>query len=127
MADYETKLSREKQKFDSLVGLPGMMLRKGVARHGDPLRGFVDYNYKLLRDADREWTLYVEWVDLDGEGHRVVLPHEAMQGILQRASSIIAQARKERSQRGVETRRRKQQEASSDVEEAPRQDDRPTQ
>lgn len=123
MADYETKLSQTKRKFDSLVGLPGTMLRKGVARHGDPLQGFVDYNYKLLRDADREWTLYVEWVDLDGEGHRVVLPHEPVQGILQRASSIIAQARKERSQRGVVTRRRKQKEAGN-VSEASCQDER---
>lgn len=123
MPDYEAKLSRSKQKFDALVGLPGMMLRKGVARHGDPLQGFVDYNYKLLRDADREWTLYVEWVDLDGEGHRVVLPHEAVQGILQRASSIIAQARKERSQRGVVTRRRKQKEAGN-VSETSRQDEK---
>lgn len=124
MADYETKLSREKQKFDSLVGLPGTMLRKGVARHGNPLLGIIDYNYKLLRDADREWTLYVEWVDLDGEGHRVVFPHELVQGILQRASSIIAQARKERSQHGVLTRRRKQKEAGN-VSETSRQDERP--
>jgi len=122
MADYETKLSQTKRKFDALVGLPGMMLRKGVARHGDPLQGFVDYNFKLLRDADREWTLYVEWVDPDGEGHRVVLPHEAVQGILQRASSIIAQARKERSQRGAAARRRKQQEGKN-VPETSREDE----
>lgn len=122
MADYETKLSREKQKFDSLVGLPGTMLRKGVARHGNPLLGIIDYNYKLLRNADREWTLYVEWVDLDGEGHRVVLPDEVVQGILQRASSIIAQARRERAQRGALTRRRQQKEAGN-VEETQRPDE----
>lgn len=113
MADYETKLSRDKQKFDSLVGLPGVMLRKGVARHGNPLVGIIDYNFKLLRDADREWTLYVEWVDLDGEGHRVVFPHELVLGILQRASSIIAQSRKEGAQRAVLTRRRKQKEGGN--------------
>lgn len=113
MADYETKLSRDKQKFDALVGLPGVMLRRGVARHGNPLLGIVDYNYKLLRDADREWTLYIEWVDLDGEGHRVVFPHEVVQGVLQRASSIIAQSRKERAQRGAAARRRKQQEGEN--------------
>lgn len=108
MSNYETKLSELKQKFDALIGLPGMMLRKGVARHGNPMLGYIDYNFKLLRDDDRQWTLYVEWVDLDGEGHRVVLPHELVQGILQRAASIIAQARKERAQRGAQTRRRKQ-------------------
>lgn len=107
--DYEAKLSELKQKFDNLIGLPGMMLRKGVARHGNPMQGYTDYNFKLLRDSDRQWSLYVEWVDLDGEGHRVVLPHEVVSGILQRAASIIAQARKERAQRGAQTRRRKQQ------------------
>jgi hypothetical protein len=107
MANNETKLSEAKRRFDDLVGLPGTMLRKGVARYGTTLIGFVDYNFKLLRNTDREWTLYVEWVDLDGEGHRVVLPHSVVQGVLQRAHSIIAQCRKERAQRGVATRRRR--------------------
>jgi len=108
MDNHESKLSRAKQQFDNLIGLPGSTLRRGVARHGDPFAGYVDYNFKLLRNEDREWSLYVEWVDLDGEGHRVVLPNPVVAGVLQRAASIIAQARKERAQRGAETRRRKQ-------------------
>jgi len=102
-----TKTGEVKRAFDFLINTPGM-LRKGVARHGDALRGFVDYNLKLFRSVDRQWALYLEWVDLDGEGHRLVLPHEVVQGILQRANSIIAQARKERAQKGAETRRRRQ-------------------
>ncbi len=109
MTDHETKLSDAKARFDRLTDLPGIMLRKGVARHGNPLLGFVDYNFKLLRDSDRQWTLYCEWVDQDGEGHRVVLPNEVIEGVLQRAASIIAQARKDRAQRGADTRRRKKQ------------------
>ena len=102
-----SKTGEVKRGFDFLITTPGM-LRRGVARHGDGLRGFVDYNLKLFRGDDRKWALYLEWVDLDGEGHRVVLPHEVVQGVLQRANSIIAQARKERAQRGAETRRRNQ-------------------
>lgn len=109
MEQHEAKLSRAKQQFDNLIGLPGSMLRRGVARYGDPLTGYIDYNYKLLRNEDREWTLYTEWVDLDGEGHRFVLPNPVVAGVLQRAASIIAQARRERAQRGADTRRRKQQ------------------
>ena len=99
--------SEVKRSFDFLTSTPGM-LRKGVARHGDDLRGFVDYNFKPFRSTDREWALFLEWVDEKGGGHRITLPHELVQAVLQRASSIIAQSRKERAQRGANTRRRKQ-------------------
>lgn len=110
------KTGEVKRSFDFLITTPGM-LRKGVARHGDALRGFTDYNLKLFRSDDRKWALYLEWVDLEGNGHRIVLPHEVINGVLQRANSIIAQSRKERAQRGVITRRRKQtQKLESKVE-----------
>ena len=108
------KAMEAKRQIDEMVGLPGMMLRKGVCRSGDPMTGFTDYNIKLMRDMDRRWTLFVEWVDPDGEGHRVVLPHTVVSGVLQRASSIIAQARKERAQHGADTRRRRRQEEGDD-------------
>ena len=97
------KYGEVKRSFDFLITTPGK-LRRGVARHGDALRGFADYNLKLFRGDDRNWTLYLEWVDLDGEGHRLVLPHEVVAGVLQRANSIIAECRRERAQRGVLTR-----------------------
>lgn len=71
----QQKLELAKRKVDSMIGLPNVMLRKGVARNGDALTGFTDYNYKLLRDEDRHWLFYCEWVDLEGEGFRIVLPH----------------------------------------------------
>jgi len=98
------KYGEVKRSFDFLITTPGK-LRRGVARNGDALRGFTDYNLKLFRGDDRLWTLYLEWVDLDGEGHRVVLPHEVVAGVLQRANSIIAECRRERAQRGALTRK----------------------
>ena len=95
-----------KRSFDFLITTPGK-IRKGVARHGDSLLGFVDYNIKLFRSDERKWSLYVEWVDMEGEGHRVVFPHEVMQGVLQRANSIIAECRRDRAQRGADTRKLK--------------------
>ena len=95
-----------KRSFDFLITTPGK-IRRGVARHGDQLRGFTDYNFKLFRSDDKEWGLYVEWVDLDGEGHRVVFPHEVVNGILQRANSIIAQCRSERAKNAAQTRKQK--------------------
>ena len=100
------KTGEVKRSFDFLITTPGK-LRRGVARNGDNLLGFVDYNIKLFRSEERKWSLYVEWVDLEGEGHRVVFPHEVVQGTLQRANSIIAECRRDRAQRGAETRRRK--------------------
>lgn len=101
------KYGEVKRGFDFLITTPGK-LRKGVARHGDSLTGFTDYNIKLFRSDERRWTLYLEWVDLDGEGHRLVLPHEVVQGILQRANSIIAECRRDRARHGVQTRKQKQ-------------------
>jgi hypothetical protein len=103
-----TKYGEVKRGFDFLITTPGK-LRRGVARHGDALRGFTDYNLKLFRGDDKRWALYLEWVDMDGEGHRVVLPHEVVAGVLQRANSIIAQCRRERAQRAALTRKHKRE------------------
>ncbi len=103
------KIGEVKRSFDFLTTTPGK-IRKGTARHGDGLLGFVDYNIKLFRsDEERKWSLYVEWVDMEGEGHRIVLPHEVVQGVLQRANSIIAECRRVRAQKEAETRRQKQE------------------
>ena len=86
-----------------------MKLRKGVARNGSPITGITDYNWKLLRGKDRRWTLYVEWVDPDGQGFRVVLPHELVEAVRRGVDSIITQALKERAQTAAKTRVKKQQ------------------
>lgn len=99
-----TKHGEVKRSFDFLITTPGK-LRKGTVRHGDGLRGFTDYVLRLFRSDDRQWTCYLEWVDLDGEGHRIVLPHTVVQGVLQRANSIIAECRRDRAQHGARTRR----------------------
>lgn len=103
-----TKYGEVKRGFDFLITTPGK-LRRGIARHGDNLLGFVDYNIKLFRSEERKWSLYLEWVDLEGGGHRIVLPHEVVQGVLQRANSIIAECRRDRAQKGANTRKLKQQ------------------
>ena len=111
LPNYQQSLPKHgevKRGFDFLITTPGK-LRRGVARHGDTLRGFTDYNLKLFRSDDRKWALYLEWVDLDGEGHRMVLPHEVVAGVLQRANSIIAECRRERAQRAALTRKHKKE------------------
>jgi hypothetical protein len=105
--DNQTKLALAKQKVDSMIGLPEVMLRKGVARSGNNLTGFTDYNYKLLRDEDRHWLFYAEWVDIDGEGYRVILPHPVVEAILRGTGSIIKQSRKEGGKKAAQNRKQK--------------------
>ena len=95
-----------KRAFEFTAVTPGKT-RRGVCRHGDALTGFTDYNIKLHRSDEKKWTLFAEWVDADGEGHRLVLPHEVVAGILQRANSIIAQCRSERAKNAALTRKQK--------------------
>jgi len=104
------KYGMVKRSFDFLITTPGK-LRRGVARHGNALEGFVDYNIKLFRSVDREWALYLEWVDLDGEGHRLVLPHAVVNGIVQRAESIMAECRRDRAATAARTRKQKRDES----------------
>ena len=57
-----SKTGEVKRSFDFLIMTPGKT-RKGTARHGDSLLGFVDYNIKLFRsDEERKWSLYIECV-----------------------------------------------------------------
>ena len=104
MATAEEKARRTKQAFDTLVDLPGHMLRRGVAKDGSPLTGIVDYNWKLLRDGDGHYQAYVEWVDLDGEGHRVVLPNGVLTGFFRAREAIAKASRKAGARKATETR-----------------------
>ena len=112
LAQHQPSLNKHgqiKKAFDFMASTPGKT-RRGVARHGDQIRGFTDYNMKLFRSDDKKWAFYLEWVDLEGEGHRIVLPHEVVAGLLQRANSIIAQCRSERAKNAALTRRLKKEE-----------------
>lgn len=100
------KTGEVKRAFDFLIATPGVV-RKGTVRSGAALLGFTDYNIKLFRSDERKWSLYIEWVDLQGDGHRLVFPHEVVQGVLQRAASIIAQGRSERAKSAAKTRKAK--------------------
>ena len=110
MEDSNWKQKEAKKRVDGMIGLPNVKLRKGVARSGGALTGWVDYNYKIIRDDDKRWTLYVEWVDADGEGFRVILPHELVEAVRRGTDSIIKQALRERAQAAAATRSNKSKE-----------------
>ena len=35
-----------------------------------------------LERLDGRWALVLQWVDLDNEGHRIMLPHEVLERLL---------------------------------------------
>lgn len=115
--DYATKMAEVKRQCDALIGLPNVLMRKGVARDGDPMTGYIDYNYKLYRLEDLSWRFYCEWVDLDGTGHRIFLPHNVVLAILTKAESIKDQTKREAGKRAYAVRQRKALQAAEDEEE----------
>ena len=74
-------------KDDSGMPLTGFQLRdllEQVAYAGD------------LERLDGRWTLVLQWVDLDNDGHRILIPHEVVERVLAHADKIMATARSER-------------------------------
>jgi len=73
-----SKAKRIRQTVDSMVGLPDSLTRPGHVSSGNLADGTVTYNWTLHRDGNKRWHFMAEWVDLDGDGHRVLLPHEVV-------------------------------------------------
>lgn len=89
--------------IDFILSTPGKR-RYGHPKAGDKLRGFVNYYLVVHRSDERRWTVYLEWIDLKGNGHRELLPHEVVNAMYQRMESIIAECKSDRAKRAVITR-----------------------
>ena len=62
-----------------------------------------------LERLDGRWTLVLQWVDLDNNGHRILIPHEVVDRVLTHADNIIAKARSQRAQNAATTRRERKE------------------
>ena len=60
----------------------------------------------VLRRRDSRFSLHLEWVDVEGKGHRVELPHELVERIVGVRNRIIDEAISDRAVRAMETRMR---------------------
>ena len=66
---------------------------------------FLTVNYVgTMRRRDNRFQLQLEWVDVEQEGHRVVLPHEVVTRIISVHDRIMTEAKSERAKRAMETR-----------------------
>ena len=66
---------------------------------------YVSYIGDLER-LDGRWTLALQWVDLENNGHRVIFPHEVVERVLGHADGIMALSRSDRAATAAQTRRR---------------------
>ena len=57
-----------------------------------------------LKRLDGNFTLHLEWVDVEGGGHRVELPHAVVMAITSAKDRITAQARSEGAKKAVATK-----------------------
>ena len=85
----------------------------GTPLETDDLLKYVTYVGDLYR-SEEEWKLIIQWVDLNGQGNRIALPHEVVEKVLSHAKTIMAAARSDRAQRAADTRRLKASEADQD-------------
>lgn len=60
MTHQQTVLNKHgqvKKAFDFMASTPGK-IRRGVARHGDQLRGFTEYNMKLSKQPFYQTAMF---------------------------------------------------------------------
>ena len=94
------------------LGLPGEERRKSIVaapihdRSGGGLKGHVQYIVETRRH-EGNWRTIIQWVDHDGGGHYVELPHEVCARLFSQQTSIMDACKKNRAQAGAETRKLK--------------------
>ena len=57
-----------------------------------------------LERLDGRWSLVLQWVDFDGNGHRVAFPHEVVDRLMTSGDKIMSEARSDRSKNAARTR-----------------------
>ena len=62
------------------------------------------YNGVLTR-LDGQWMLELQWVDVQNQGHRVILPHKVVQAIRSGYERVINQSNSEGARKAALTRR----------------------
>ena len=67
-----------------------------------------------IERLDGRWTMVLQWVDLKGGGHRILVPHEVMQRVIAHTDRIREQARSDRARSAAVTRRERREAAASD-------------
>jgi hypothetical protein len=93
--DSQQRLTQAKQRIDAMSGLPDQTKRSGRVDVGDSLTGKITYTWDMIRDRDsKSLTFYYQYVDLDGSGHREVLPNKVIVAMFRAYDSLITKSRK---------------------------------
>jgi hypothetical protein len=68
------------------------------------LESEVTYVGNLYR-LDGRWSLTIQWVDLDNEGHRFAVPHAVVLGMKSALDRLMTASKSQRAQKAAETRK----------------------
>jgi len=100
-----SKAKKARQMLDHMIGLPDSITKSGHVSSGNMTEGTVTYNWTLHRDSNKRWHYLVEWVDLDGDGHRTVLPHEVITALYRAIGGIHDASRSLGAQKAFQLKR----------------------
>ncbi len=90
----DRRIQQAKQRIDTLAGLPDQTLAQGRTDVGDSLTGRITYTWDFARDRDtKSLTFYYQYVDLEGNGHREVLPNKVIVAMFSAYSRLVKKSR----------------------------------
>ncbi len=80
---------------------------RAVHELGDPDWFDTTIYNGVMQRRDGKFQLEMQWVDLNNEGHRIVLPHQVVEAIVRAHRTIIKDSRSEGAKKASETRAEK--------------------
>lgn len=87
---------------------------KAKANDGRPVHDLGDPDWHdstiyngIMERRDGKFQLQMQWVDLENNGHRIVLPHQVVEAIARSHRSIIKDSKSEGAKKAAETRAEK--------------------
>ena len=104
----EVRMNEFDRIRDAIWGTPGFKLRRStLVAKGWSLLPTNSYIVETVKN-DEGWAVFLQAVGAEGS-LRLVLPGRVMEAIFRHQDRIVKQARKERSKRGAESRKAKEE------------------
>ena len=86
----------------------------GMKTKGDDRRLVNDWDHSdwydstiyngILNRRDGNFQLQMQWVDVNNDGHKIVLPHQVVEAIIRAYQSVLKQSKSSRASKAYRTR-----------------------
>jgi hypothetical protein len=101
--DAKSKGQRQKEFFDGFIDRPDTLFKQKPVRTKNFAGTFTDYTVRMLRIENKWWLVEVTWVDNDGEGYRIYLPHEVVEAERTLIKALIKKSRSRAAEKATAT------------------------